>query len=113
MKVKMILPALTAAKSAGPASTAARQAAAFSELKKGLMQHYWFRKFGWMYIPISIAGSLLTIAAILLAGVCIWIADRQCTAVSDALLHFFIYFTCIAFWWKWLAESTADKTTEK
>jgi hypothetical protein len=73
------------------------------------MQRYWFKKYGWMYIPISITGSLVTIAAILLIGVCVWTLDRQCSSVSDALIHFFIYFTCIAFWWKWIAESTAQK----
>jgi len=100
-------------KSAGAAGTPPRRLTALRSLKAAPVQHYWFRKYGCTYIPISIAGSLLTIAAILLAGACVWVADRQCTFLGDALIHFFIYFTCIAFWWKWIAESTADKKHKK
>lgn len=73
---------------------------------------YWFKKYGWIYIPISIPGSLLTVFALLLAGWCYWKADRSAATVPDALIRFFVYFTCIAFWWKWIAESTAEKTKE-
>lgn len=28
-------------------------------------------------------------------------------SVSDDLYHMFIYTTCTAFWWKWIAEKTS------
>ncbi|KAA2244644.1 hypothetical protein F0L74_01325 [Chitinophaga agrisoli] len=76
------------------------------------MKQHWFKKQGWIYIPTSIPGSLLTIFALVLVGWCCWTIDRSTRSLPDALIHFFGYFTCVAFWWKWIAEKTAQKNNE-
>jgi hypothetical protein len=30
-------------------------------------------------------------------------------SVSDDLYEMFVYTTCTAFWWKWIAEKTSEK----
>ena len=72
----------------------------------------WFKKQGWTYIPISIQGSLLTIFALMLVGWCCWRVDRSTSSLVVAWIHFFGYFTCIAFWWTWIAQHTAQKNNE-
>jgi predicted membrane channel-forming protein YqfA (hemolysin III family) len=76
------------------------------------MKKYWFKKYGWSYIPISITGSLITIFALLFSGWICWEICKRTWSDIGALICFFAYFTCIAFWWKWIAESTSEKTKE-
>jgi len=61
------------------------------------MKRYWFRKYGWSYIPTSITGSLITIFALLFSGWISWEISRQASSNIEALICFFAYFTCIAF----------------
>lgn len=68
---------------------------------------YWFKRYGWLYIPFSAEGILVTaLAAIFLVPVFMAIV-RNGHSVSDDLYHMFVYTTCTAFWWKWVAEKTS------
>jgi hypothetical protein len=98
-------------KSAFPQNAAAASTATGS-LKLADMKKYWFKKHGWSYIPISITGSLITIFALLFSGWIFWEICKRTYSNIGALICFFAYFTCIAFWWKWIAESTSEKTKE-
>ena len=98
-------------KSALPQSAATVNTAA-GLLKLTDMRKYWFKKYGWSYIPISIIGSLITICALLFSGWMFWAIHNRTRSNIGALICFFAYFTCIAFWWKWIAESTSEKTKE-
>lgn len=69
------------------------------------MKSIWFKKTGISYVPVHPMGLLITIGAIV---VDIWFflaLDIHSHSVSDTLIHFFVYFSCVAFWWKWIAES--------
>ena len=71
------------------------------------MNSIWFKKLGWLYVPVHVMGLLVS-AAIVFLNVIFFIAiDRQSHSASDTLIHFFVYFTCTAFWWKWIAEKTS------
>ena len=73
------------------------------------MKQTWFKKTGWIYLPIHAIGILITLAAIgFMVPVCI-AAIRNGHSVSDDLFEIFVYATCTAFWWKWVAEKTSDK----
>jgi hypothetical protein len=73
------------------------------------MKQVWFKQFGWMYIPIHPAGFIITLLAIIfMVPVCLAVV-RNGHSVSDDLYEFFVYGTCTAFWWKWVAEKTSDK----
>ncbi len=71
------------------------------------MKQIWFKKAGWIYLPVNPAGLLVTLAAIaFMVPVCAS-AIRNTHSVSDFLYEVFVYGTCTAFWWKWVAEKTA------
>lgn len=75
------------------------------------MKQIWFKKAGWIYIPLHPLGYVITILAIIFMLPIVWAIDRNAHSVSDELYQIFIYATCTAFWWKWVAEKTSKKTS--
>lgn len=71
------------------------------------MKTIWFRQEGWGYIPIHTMGYLITALAILFLIPVYGSIIRNGHSVSDDLYHMFVYTTCTAFWWKWVAEKTS------
>jgi hypothetical protein len=71
------------------------------------MKTIWFKKFGWFYLPVHAMGLFVSLLAIVfMLPVCLAII-RNGHSVSDDLYHIFVYGTCTAFWWKWVAEKTS------
>lgn len=71
------------------------------------MKQIWFKKAGWLYLPIHAMGMLITITAIaLIVAVCMAVFKNGNSPV-DELYKVFIYITCTAFWWKWVADKTS------
>lgn len=71
------------------------------------MNTTWFKRFGFTYSPVNIMGILVTILAIIFL-VPVYIAIiRNGHSVSDDLYYMFVYTTCTAFWWKWVAEKAS------
>jgi hypothetical protein len=72
------------------------------------MKQIWFKRIGWFYLPVHIMGLLITLAAaVFLVPVCMTVV-RNGHSVTDDLYKIFVYGTCTAFWWKWIAEKTSD-----
>ena len=71
------------------------------------MKQVWFRKMGWIYIPVHPMGFLVTIAAIVFMIPIVIATDRSAHSVTDELYQLFVFGTCTAFWWKWVAEKTS------
>jgi len=71
------------------------------------MKQVWFKKFGWVYMPTHVMGVLVTLLAIAFMVPIVISADRQAHSVSDELYNIFLFGTCTAFWWKWVAEKTS------
>ena len=72
----------------------------------------WFKRFGWVYIPAHPMGALITAAAIVFL-IPVYIAIiRNGHSVSDDLYQLFVYTSCTAFWWKWIADKTSIKPNE-
>lgn len=72
----------------------------------------WFKRFGWVYIPTHPMGALITAAAIVFL-IPVYIAIiRNGHSVSDDLYQLFVYTSCTAFWWKWIADKTSIKPNE-
>ena len=68
------------------------------------MNNIWFKKLGWVYVPVHAMGLLVTFICIALNIMFFVAIDRNSHSVSDTLIQFFVYFTCVAFWWKWIAQ---------
>lgn len=73
---------------------------------------YWFKRYGWLYIPFSAEGVLVTALAVLFLVPVFMAIVRNGHSVSDDLYHMFVYTTCTAFWWKWVAEKTSIQRHE-
>ncbi|NJO25862.1 MAG: hypothetical protein HC867_09065 [Bacteroidia bacterium] len=72
-----------------------------------MMKTIWFKKSGWLYVPVHGMGLLITLLAIVfMVPVCVN-ALRNGHSVSDGLYQIFIYGSCTVFWWKWIAEKTS------
>jgi hypothetical protein len=67
----------------------------------------WFKKSGWVYMPTHFMGVLVTLLAIVFLIPIFTAIDRNSHSVSDELYNLFVYATCTAFWWKWVAEKTS------
>ncbi len=53
-------------------------------------------------------GILITLGAIaFMVPVCMTVF-KNVHSVSDGMYEVFIYGTCTAFWWKWIAEKTSE-----
>lgn len=70
------------------------------------MKQIWFKKLGWIYLPVHPMGILITILAILFLVLVYMAVVRNGHSVSDDLYQMFVYTTCTAFWWKWVAGKT-------
>ncbi len=77
------------------------------------MRTIWFKRFGWFYLPIHFMGLALTLAAIIFLVPVYMAIMRNGHSVSDDLYNMFVYTTCTAFWWKWIAEKTSIKNDIK
>ena len=71
------------------------------------MNQIWFKKAGWVYIPVHAMGLLVTALAIIFLIPVFMSITRNGHSVSDDLYHMFVYTSCTAFWWKWVAEKTS------
>jgi hypothetical protein len=71
------------------------------------MKTIWFKRTGWIYLPVHFMGLVVTLAAIVfMIPVCLAIT-RSGHSVSDDLYSIFVFGSCTAFWWKWIAEKTS------
>jgi hypothetical protein len=71
------------------------------------MNNIRFKKAGWAYVPVHAMGLLVTFAAILFLVPVFFAITRNGHSVSDDLYHMFVYTSCTAFWWKWIAEKNS------
>ncbi len=73
------------------------------------MKTNWFRQIGLFYIPVHAFGYLVTLLAILFMVPVSMAIFRNGHSISDDFYQLFIYLTCTAFWWKWIADKTSEK----
>ena len=71
------------------------------------MKTIWFKRLGWVYIPVNPAGFIITLLAIIFLVPVYMAIVRNGHSVSDDLYEMFVYTSCTAFWWKWIAEKTS------
>lgn len=72
-----------------------------------MKKQIWFRRMGLFYFPAHPAGYFITLLAIVFMIPVITAVTKNGHSVSDDLYHLFVYGTCTAFWWKWVAEKTS------
>lgn len=71
------------------------------------MNTYWFKKTGWFYMPVHRMGIIITLLAFLfMLPVCMAVI-RNGHSVTDDLYQIFVFGSCTAFWWQWIAGNTS------
>jgi hypothetical protein len=71
------------------------------------MKQQWFKKTRFVHIPVHPLGYAVTLLAILFMVPVTMAVVRNGHSVTDNLYSLFVYATCTAFWWKWIAEKTS------
>jgi hypothetical protein len=72
------------------------------------MKIIWFKQRGWIYLPVHVMGFIVTFLAIAFLVPVYSAIVRNGHSVSEDLYHMFVYTTCTAFWWKWVAQKTSN-----
>ena len=72
------------------------------------MRAIWFKKWSWLYLPLHPIGILITLLAILFLLPVYSVIIGNGHSVSDDLYHLFVYTSCTAFWWRWIANKTSE-----
>lgn len=73
------------------------------------MEQAWFKKVGWVHLPIHPLGYLVTLLAVLFMMHITMAVISHGHSIPDNLYELFLYGSCTAFWWKWIAEKTSIK----
>lgn len=71
-----------------------------------LMKNKWFKKIGWIHLPMSFAGYIIYILAIIFLFTVFTAVDRNSHSVSDTLYGIFPYFIPTFLFVEWIASKT-------
>lgn len=73
------------------------------------MKNVWFKRAGWIYVPISVPGAIITLAAVSFCVQVFLAVDHKSHSVSDTLYGVFPFFASVYLLFDWLAGRTSDK----
>jgi hypothetical protein len=76
------------------------------------MKQYWFKRFGWVYRPVSWQGFLVVLFAIAFCVNVFLAIDRHSHSASDTLYGVFCYFACTFLLVNWIASNTSSSEKE-
>lgn len=77
------------------------------------METNWFKKIGWVYIPISLVGTIMYLLTLGFCATVFFAVDRHAHSNTDALYGMFPYFVCAFTVLFWIASNTCIKNVEK
>ena len=70
------------------------------------MKYRWFRPWGWLFRPVSVAGWVASLLTVAFCGLVFTAIDRHSHSASDTLYGVFPYFACSFLLLDWLASRT-------
>jgi radical SAM superfamily enzyme YgiQ (UPF0313 family) len=73
------------------------------------MKNDWFKRVGWIHIPVSLPGTIITLAAFAFCGQVFLAVDRHSHSVSDTLYGVFPFFACVFLLFDWIAGKTSNR----
>ena len=71
------------------------------------MNKGWFKRFGWVYRPVSWQGFLVVGLALFFCAQVFVAIDRHSHSASDTLYSIFPYFACCFLLLNWVAANTS------
>lgn len=77
------------------------------------MKIIWFKKTGWIYLPVSVTGTVLCLLTLGFCATVFRAVDRHAHSVSDELYALFPYFVGAFTMLFWIASNTSRSASEK
>ena len=71
------------------------------------MKTHWFKRLGWFYVPVSLPGVIITLAALAFCAQVFLAVDRKSHSVSDTFYGVFPFFICAFLLFDWIAGRTS------
>ncbi len=75
------------------------------------MKRSWFKRWGWVYRPVSWYGAWLVLMAVVFCAQVFRAVDRHSHSASDTLYGVFPYFVCCFLLLNWVASRTCRHET--
>jgi hypothetical protein len=72
------------------------------------MTSQWFKRAGWLYVPVSIGGIVVYVLAVLFCATVFRAVDRHSHSVSDTFYGVFPFFVCTFLLVDWLGRKTSN-----
>jgi hypothetical protein len=74
------------------------------------MKTQWFKRLGWFYLPVSLPGAIITLAALAFCVQVFVAVDRHSHSVSDTLYGVFPFFASFFLLFDWVAGRTSRQS---
>ena len=74
------------------------------------MKTQWLKRLGWFFLPVSLPGVVIALAALAFCAQVFFAVDRKSHSVSATLYGVFPFFACAFLLFDWLAGRTSNKT---
>ena len=74
------------------------------------MKTPWFKRLDWFYLPVSLPGVVIALAALAFCVQVFFANDRKSHSASDTLYGVFPFFACAFLLYDWLAGRTSNKS---
>lgn len=71
------------------------------------MKQTWFKKAGWLCLSLHSLGIVIILGMIVFTLAACIIILRNGHSASGGLYEVFVFPTCTAFWWEWVADKTS------
>ncbi len=77
-----------------------------------LMKMKWFKRLGWVHVPVSVPGVILCLLAAVFCLTVFLAVDRHSHSASDTLYGIFPFFVCTFLLLDWIAGRTSDPAAD-
>ena len=74
------------------------------------MKTQWFKRLGWFYLPVSLPGAIITLAALAFCVQVFVAVDRHAHSASDTLYGVFPFFASAFLLFDWIAGRTSRQS---
>jgi hypothetical protein len=68
------------------------------------MKKQWFKPYGWIHVPVSLPGALITLGIVLFCVQVFTAIDRTSHSATDTLYRIFPFFACSFLLFEWIAS---------
>jgi hypothetical protein len=71
-----------------------------------------FKKTGWIFVPVSVAGWIVTILYVAISVFTLVVVDKTYNNLKNSLIRFFPYFISLSVLYFWVASNNNGKKAD-